>query len=67
MGSGQGTNSYEGGVDKLNDTWYFDPADLHDGDNVLTVVLDPTGEFVVSSHLLALTRIMARFVRRLRR
>ena len=26
-----------------NDTWTFNPADLNDGDNVVTVVVDPTG------------------------
>ncbi|EKM53444.1 glycoside hydrolase family 35 protein [Phanerochaete carnosa HHB-10118-sp] len=45
LGSNQGTNQYSagGGVDLTNDTWLFDPADLNDGDNVLTAVLDPTG------------------------
>lgn len=26
-----------------NDTWTFSAADLNDGDNVITVVVDPTG------------------------
>lgn len=45
LGSNQGTNQYsaDGGIDHTNDTWTFDPADLNDGDNVLTVVVDPTG------------------------
>lgn len=32
-----------------NDTWTFNPEDLNDGDNVVTVVVDPTGKSV---HLL---------------
>ncbi|GJE91462.1 glycoside hydrolase family 35 protein [Phanerochaete sordida] len=45
LGSNQGTNQYSrrGGTDLTEDTWQFDTADLNDGDNVLTVVLDPTG------------------------
>lgn len=45
LGSNQGTNQYSsgGGVDMTNDTWTFDAADLNDGDNVVTVVVDPTG------------------------
>ncbi|KDQ55125.1 glycoside hydrolase family 35 protein [Jaapia argillacea MUCL 33604] len=45
LGSSQGTNQYSanGGSDLSNDTWLFSPADLNDGDNVLTVVVDPTG------------------------
>ncbi|EPQ55007.1 hypothetical protein GLOTRDRAFT_111095 [Gloeophyllum trabeum ATCC 11539] len=45
LGSSQGTNQYSagGGVDMTNDTWTFDPADLTEGDNVLTVVVDQTG------------------------
>jgi hypothetical protein len=46
LGSSQGTNQYSagGGVDHTNDTWSFDAVDLNEGDNVLTVVLDPTGK-----------------------
>ncbi|KAI0821239.1 glycoside hydrolase family 35 protein [Irpex lacteus] len=45
LGSSQGTNQYssDGGVDITNTTWQFDPSQLNDGDNVLTVVVDPTG------------------------
>ena len=45
LGSNQGTNQYSsgGGVDMTNDTWTFNAADLNDGDNVVTVVVDPTG------------------------
>ncbi|KAK7695246.1 hypothetical protein QCA50_002436 [Cerrena zonata] len=45
LGSNQGTNQYSrgGGVDLTNDTWTFNSEDLNDGDNVVTVVVDPTG------------------------
>lgn len=45
IGSNQGTNQYSanGGTDMTNDTWTFAPADLAAGDNVLTVIVDPTG------------------------
>lgn len=45
LGSNQGTNQYsaDGGQDLTNDTWAFNPADLNTGDNVVTVVVDPTG------------------------
>jgi hypothetical protein len=45
LGSGQGTNSYFGGIDLRNGSWAFSVEDLHEDDNILTVVLDPTGEF----------------------
>ncbi|KAI0343743.1 putative beta-galactosidase [Trametopsis cervina] len=45
LGSSQGTNQYsaDGGQDMANDTWTFDASQLNDGDNVVTVVVDPTG------------------------
>ncbi|CAL1711293.1 unnamed protein product [Somion occarium] len=47
LGSSQGTNQYSagGGIDLTNSTWTFDSADLNDGDNVLTVVVDPTEDY----------------------
>jgi hypothetical protein len=51
LGSGQGTNSYFGGIGLINDTWNFDVEDLHDNDNILTLVLDPTGELISFSRL----------------
>ena len=32
-----------GGTDLKTDTWAFNSSDLNDGDNVVTVVVDPTG------------------------
>ncbi|KAK7691718.1 hypothetical protein QCA50_005118 [Cerrena zonata] len=43
LGSNQGHNGFTPGGDLTNDTWTFNPDDLNDGDNVVTVVLDPTG------------------------
>lgn len=46
LGSSQGTNQYsaDGGQDMANDTWTFDASQLNEGDNVVTVVVDPTGK-----------------------
>ncbi|VDC04598.1 unnamed protein product [Peniophora sp. CBMAI 1063] len=33
-----------GGADTSNDTWIFEEGDLKEGDNVVTIVLDPTGQ-----------------------
>lgn len=41
-----------------NTTWIFDPSQLTDGDNVLTVVVDPTGQFASHNYSHNKSRLM---------
>ena len=47
QGAAESTYTWSGGIDLTNDTYTFNPADLNVGDNVVTVLIESTGEAIV--------------------